>query len=729
MRMVRIFAAVLMAVFAVSASAQECVLRQSTASQELLLGPFFDRTDGVTAETGLTIANTDVRISKAGANIVAKNSGGGTHDELGVYQITLDATDTNTVGTLDIFVDDSEALPIWTKCLVLEEAVFDITYAAAADGGVPVDSIASGAIDAASIATGAIDADAIAASAIGASEIAADAIGASEIAAAAITNAEMAIDGSELTAVPYNSSWDAEIQSEAADALTAYDPPTRAELTADIGGLNDLSTADVNAQVDTALQDIHLDHLLAVNYDPASQPGVATSLFNEIIENDGGVARFTANALEQGPSAGGSGGLTPIVSGTAQGGTASTIQLAASTSLADDRLNSGVCINLTGGTGAGQTRPVSDYVNSTDTATVEPDWVTNPSSDTTYEGVACGVNVVMWDGADITTTLQTAADIRTEIDSNSTQLAAIVSDTNELQTDDVPGLISALDTVVDRVETDTQDLQAQIGTDGDGLTAVPYNSAWDAEIQSEVDDAIIVNHLDHLLAVNYDPASKPGSPTAYLNELVEDDSGVSRFTVNALEQGPSGGGASAAAIRAEMDANSTQLAAIVADTDELQTDDVPGLISALDTVVDRVETDTQDIQAQVGTAGAGLTNIPYNSSWDVEIESEAADALTAYDPPTKAEMDTGFANLNDPTAAAIAAAVMAETCEDQGSGYTVQECLSILLAEAAGVATYTTGTRTFVVSDPSGSETRLTLVYGSSLDGDRTSSTPAPATP
>jgi hypothetical protein len=38
----------------------------------------------------------------------------------------------------------------------------------------------------------------------------------------------------------------------------------------------------------------------------------------------------------------------------------------------------------------------------------------------------------------------TAAEIRAEIDSNSTQLAAIVADTNELQTDDVPGLIAAL---------------------------------------------------------------------------------------------------------------------------------------------------------------------------------------------------------------------------------------------------------------------------------------------
>jgi hypothetical protein len=41
----------------------------------------------------------------------------------------------------------------------------------------------------------------------------------------------------------------------------------------------------------------------------------------------------------------------------------------------------------------------------------------------------------------------TAAEVRAEIDSNSTQLAAIVADTDELQTDDVPGLIAALNDV------------------------------------------------------------------------------------------------------------------------------------------------------------------------------------------------------------------------------------------------------------------------------------------
>lgn len=109
-------------------------LKQSTASQSVLIGPFVDSTDGNTAETGLTIANTDIRLSKNGANIAAKNSGGGTHDELGYYTITLDATDTNTVGRLQLMVHVAGALPVYHEFEVLEEAVYDDLFGASAVG-------------------------------------------------------------------------------------------------------------------------------------------------------------------------------------------------------------------------------------------------------------------------------------------------------------------------------------------------------------------------------------------------------------------------------------------------------------------------------------------------------------------------------------------------------------------------------------------------------------------
>jgi hypothetical protein len=107
-------------------------LRQSTASQAVLIGPFVD-TDGA-AVTGLTIDAADIRLSKNGANIVGKNSGGGTHDELGMYSITLDATDTDTVGRLQLTVAESGALIVYHEFQVLEEAVFDALYAASALG-------------------------------------------------------------------------------------------------------------------------------------------------------------------------------------------------------------------------------------------------------------------------------------------------------------------------------------------------------------------------------------------------------------------------------------------------------------------------------------------------------------------------------------------------------------------------------------------------------------------
>lgn len=97
-----------------------------------------------------------------------------------------------------------------------------------------------------------------------------------------------------------------------------------------------------------------------------------------------------------------------------------------------------------------------------------------------------------------------------------------------------------------------------------------------------------------------------------------------------------------------------ETALIVADTNELQTDDVPGLIAALDTVVDRVETDTQDLQTQIGTAGAGLTAVPWNASWDVEVQSECADALTAFDPATATNLATVAGYLDTEIAAILA---------------------------------------------------------------------------
>lgn len=101
-------------------------LRQSTAGQEILLGTFLDDTDGKTAETALTIANTDIKIWKEGGTTEAsKNSGGATHIASGRYYAVLDATDTNTVGNIEINVHVSGALPVRREYVVLPPQVYD----------------------------------------------------------------------------------------------------------------------------------------------------------------------------------------------------------------------------------------------------------------------------------------------------------------------------------------------------------------------------------------------------------------------------------------------------------------------------------------------------------------------------------------------------------------------------------------------------------------------------
>lgn len=108
-------------------------LKQSTASQTRLVGPFVDDTDFKTAETALTIANTDVKLSANGAASANKNSGGGTHSVNGMYALTFDATDTATVGQLAVSISVAGALMVTDYFTVLEEAIYDALFAASAN--------------------------------------------------------------------------------------------------------------------------------------------------------------------------------------------------------------------------------------------------------------------------------------------------------------------------------------------------------------------------------------------------------------------------------------------------------------------------------------------------------------------------------------------------------------------------------------------------------------------
>ena len=76
-------------------------------------------------------------------------------------------------------------------------------------------------------------------------------------------------------------------------------------------------------------------------------------------------------------------GVVIKLTGTAQAGSSDTITLTSSASIADDRYNS-FTISITGGTGSGQSKVISDYNGTTKIATVSSAWTINPDSTSIY---------------------------------------------------------------------------------------------------------------------------------------------------------------------------------------------------------------------------------------------------------------------------------------------------------------------------------------------------------
>src|SRR5688572_28589131 len=100
-------------------------LRQSTA-QEVSLGPFVDSGDGNTVEGSLTITQPHIRLKKNGGAWAQKNAAQTlSHEENGWYEIALDATDTNTLGSLLLVVHESGALQCWREFMIVPANVYD----------------------------------------------------------------------------------------------------------------------------------------------------------------------------------------------------------------------------------------------------------------------------------------------------------------------------------------------------------------------------------------------------------------------------------------------------------------------------------------------------------------------------------------------------------------------------------------------------------------------------
>lgn len=150
---------------------------------------------------------------------------------------------------------------------------------------------------------------------------------------------------------------------------------------------------------------------------------------------------------------------------------------------------------------------------------------------------------------------------------------------------------------MDQIGTDTAAIlvdTAEIGTAGAGLTALPWNSSWDAEVQSEVNDALVALGLDHLVSA------------AVTGTDVTDNSIMARIVSSSVTADWDDFAQTTDSLQALRDnlATATALATVDTNVDSILEDTgttLPASIATIDTNVDSILADT-------GTDGVVLAN-------------------------------------------------------------------------------------------------------------------------
>jgi len=127
------------------------------------------------------------------------------------------------------------------------------------------------------------------------------------------------------------------------------------------------------------------------------------------------------------------------------------------------------------------------------------------------------------------------------------------------------------------------------------------------------------------------------------------------------------------------------------------TDSIISKVDVVDGIVDNILVDT----AVIGSAGAGLTAVPWNSAWDAEVQSEVADGLAAYDPPTKAEMD------------AMWTTAQTESYASDGAAATPAQLLYMILC---AVSEFSISSTTITGKKVDGSTTAMTWTLNDATD-------------
>src|SRR3990167_6971112 len=435
------------------------------ATHKIVVGPVVAVANGYVPVTTLALTTADeaeviVHDSATVVDISAYTFAAVTTAD-GYYVLTLQSGISGTVGHMTVLInDDSLCLPVKAEFTVVEEAVYDAFYAASATG-VP----AAGALEATaqSILT---DTAVIGAAGAGLTALATQAsvntiddFLDTEIAAIlSDTNAILVDTGTTLQA-ELDAIQAAVITNAAGVDIAADIIALKAETAAilvDTGTTLDAALAVVDANVDSILADTGTDG---------------------VVVNAAGLA---ADAVTE---------IRAIVSGTADSGTTTTMVDAARTE-ADTDYWKDMAILFTSGTISGQARLITAFDAATDTITFSP---------ATTQAVGTNTYEIISNVAAAGATAPTAAEVADAVwDEDATAHQTLgtfgqaigdpAADTTTIYQaviTDAAGTHVAADIIAIEAQTD------DIGIAGAGLTAVPWNAAWDAEVQSEVDDALV----------------------------------------------------------------------------------------------------------------------------------------------------------------------------------------------------------------------------------------------
>lgn len=215
---------------------------------------------------------------------------------------------------------------------------------------------------------------------------------------------------------------------------------------------------------------------------------------------------------------------TIIVSGTADSGSTTTLVDAARTEATTDHWR-GCVLVITSGTNTGLGRLITGFTPGTDTITVSPAFPAAISTDT-YE-IWPGSDAILAQLTHTSAVIPTVTTLTGHTAQTGDSYARLGAPAGASVSADIAAV--KVDTAATLVDT------AEIGAAGAGLTAVPWNAAWDAEVQSEVDDALNTAIAELGVAA---PSATPTLRTAVMlmymalrNKLVVQTSGTDAIEI------------------------------------------------------------------------------------------------------------------------------------------------------------------------------------------------------